>query len=323
MSATSTPTPLPCDNVAEPSRPSIGRKVIVLGDSTGKPGLETTKLPENVSLARSFTDLIAMIGQGERPLVLLGAGHMETAKALRDLPSRPLLGVLADEERPGQSVHVARALGLGCVFNVELLRRRSELDRIADWMERGGPPFGLAPHLEIGSEIRKHPIKTKEDKPAVISQVLEFVTPRRPDPSFLFEFRLILEESINNAIFHAFRDAGGREKYSIEKFERLEPGEEIELLFGADSRFFAVAVTDNQGRLKRDKILERVERQLNARGLLDQNGRGIHLVYSLSERLIFNLCPQKMTQVVILFPLTAVSPNRTSPVRPLMIFSHA
>ena len=57
---------------------------------------------------------------------------------------------------------------------------------------------------------------------------------------------------------------------------------------------------DNQGTLRRDRVLATLERQLGAKGLLDQSGRGLFLTYSLAGRLIFNLRRHHRTELVAL-----------------------
>jgi anti-sigma regulatory factor (Ser/Thr protein kinase) len=178
--------------------------------------------------------------------------------------------------------------------------------------------MGIVPHLSQGTEIARRPIRLRQDKAEVIEEVLNFARRLRADTKFLFELRLILEETINNALFHAFHDDQQQERYNIESFTGLGPGEEVSVEFGADRQTIALAVTDNQGTLRRETILGKILRQCSAEGLLDQSGRGLHLVYSLAGRCLVHLSHRRVTQVVTLFPVDHDSWPHAGLQRPLV-----
>jgi len=236
------------------------------------------------------------------------------------LPCCPVMAVIGSKDRMGYAFGTARRLGIGFVFPDDSLEHPLQLAKWMNWMIQGGPPFGIKAHLEQGTETKRIVVRTRDDKPAVISEILSFFSRLRDDKKSSFQLRLILEETINNAIFHAFWDASGNEKYSVANFAAMESSEAVEVEYGADSRTIAITITDNQGRLTRDKILEKIQRQLNTQGIFDQNGRGIYLVYSLSGCAVFNLSSGKTTQIVTTF---SIEPNvwpESSPLRPILIF---
>ena len=176
--------------------------------------------------------------------------------------------------------------------------------------------------MEAGAEIRGFDVRRKGDKPAAIESVLEFIAKAKRDSSFEFDVRLILEELLNNALYHAFQDVAGNEKYRIQDFEAIADDEEVRLTVGMDSRTIGISVADNQGRLTRDTTLGKLERHLTIQGLLDENGRGLYLTYSLAGRLIVNLQPGESSELVALFPHSPDSWPELSPSRPILIFEH-
>lgn len=273
----------------------------------------------------SLVDLLDWIRGKERPIVLIHAAalredDLEFASRLSDLPERPMLAVVGNEKTLDQAVNTARRLGLGRVFPADCQDFRDEWERWLAWMDSNGPGAGVAPHMEPQAPVKRYEVRTRGDKPEIIEEILTRLEPLRPEQAFQFEIRLILEETLNNALFHAFRTPDGREKYSVETLEAIAPGERISVELGLDSKTIAVAVSDNQGTLSRDTVLSKIERQLSIKGLLDQSGRGLYLTYSLSGRLIFNLKPARGTELVALFPLSESSWPERSKLRPVLIF---
>ena len=168
------------------------------------------------------------------------------------------------------------------------------------------------------------PIRAKGDKGPAIEEVLEFVRKIRPDDTaFHFDIRLILEEKLNNALFHAFLIENDEEKYSIDTFAQLQAGESVLLTYGADSSQIGISVSDNQGQLRRDKVLATLDRQMSVKGLLDENGRGLYLTYSLASRLIFNLTRGRCTELITLYPAAEPFENERSSARPILIFERS
>jgi hypothetical protein len=69
---------------------------------------------------------------------------------------------------------------------------------------------------------------------------------------------------------------------------------------GYDREKYAVSVTDNQGKLKKETVLYKIDRQLTGEGLLDDSGRGIHMSRLFADRMIINIDPNKRTEVILM-----------------------
>jgi anti-sigma regulatory factor (Ser/Thr protein kinase) len=324
----SSPPSAPERAVVQEAAPPSERCYAVLCPRGEIPRIQPGAEPGRTVFAHRLIDLVELIEREPMSVALLHTlsvreADYETARILRYLPSRPLVAALGGRESMDRAFGTASRLGIGGVFPDDCLQHPIDMELWTSWLENSGPGLGLGPHLDDGAVTFEIEIQSRADKSAAISEVLSCIGRARPDTKFLFELRLILEETINNAIFHAFCDSAGREKYRTENFTRLERGETVRLEFGSDSRSVGICVTDNQGRLHQDTILGKVQRQLSAQGIFDQSGRGLYLVYSLSGRLLFNLRSGKLTQVVVLFPTTEDAWSGCCANRPLMIFNRA
>lgn len=328
MSGFITPTPLPPDVLLERRGGLMERPLLILAPQDTVSLLKRWPVAKKTFFTHNLAELIELISGEREPLVLLDPrmiveGELDTARVLRDMPARPVVAVLAGAEKLHEALPLASQLGLGVVLPEDCFHSSTDLNQLAEWIASNGPPIGLASHLFPGTEIHRRLVAQRHNKAEIIEEILNFARKRRADTKFLFELRLILEETINNAVFHAFHDAQGNEKYNIETFENLAPDERVEIEFAADARTIAMAVTDNQGSLRRETILGKIQRQCSSEGLLDQNGRGLHLVYSLAGRCMFHLAKRRMTQVVTLFPIDHDSWPHAGLQRPLLIFSKA
>lgn len=279
----------------------------------------------DVRIVDNLPELIESLDGEDRPVIMLDGtfvkeGDLELLGGLAQLSSRPSMAILGTEQTIGESVTTARRLSCGQVFGADVLSHPSEINQLIGWIEAGGPPFGLEPHLEPGTKIHSLSIRCKPDKAEAVESILKFFGEFKSDQSFEFDLRLILEETLNNAIFHAFRDSEGREKYKIATFDCIDDDEEVRVSYAADSKTIALSVTDNQGGLDRDTVLAKFERQFKVEGLMDENGRGLYLTYSLSGRLLFNLVPGEKTEVVALFRREEDSWPELSADRPVLVF---
>lgn len=172
--------------------------------------------------------------------------------------------------------------------------------------------FGLSRYLAHTVEMYNLSISTFEEKNSSIERVINHFATTGFEIHELFDVRLILEEALNNAFFHAFKDRSGKEKYSLENFRGLEAGDKIRVEYGNGALFAGFSVTDNAGGLSVKTILTKLERQYNKEGLYDERGRGLYLARQLSSRMIFNIEQKRRTQIVALFDDTRRG-NRPKP----------
>jgi DNA-binding NarL/FixJ family response regulator len=114
------------------------------------------------------------------------------------------------------------------------------------------------------------------------------------------DMRLILDEIVTNAIYHAPAFPDGTEKYEEFADITLSPEEYVYLECGYDPEKYGIAVVDNLGRLTKDTVLYKIERQMSGEGVLDDSGRGLHMSRMFSDRLIINIAPKIKTEVILI-----------------------
>jgi anti-sigma regulatory factor (Ser/Thr protein kinase) len=176
-----------------------------------------------------------------------------------------------------------------------------ELGRTMENLIYPSKAFGLARYLREPMELVQRNITSLEDKQAMMEEAIKFFRRFRPHDTDISQIRLAFEELINNAIYHGFRRSTGAEKYALGAFERLERGEQVVVEFGRDKNFLGCSVTDNQGTMDISTVMKKLERQITREGILDESGRGLYLTRTLSDKMVINIHPAVMSQVVLLF----------------------
>lgn len=170
-----------------------------------------------------------------------------------------------------------------------------------DFIVRGlvtGAIFGLLRYLlEDGTIIEKHTITSTVDARRIQDHLLTLFQEKF---GTVGDMKLILDEIITNAIYHAPAYPDGTEKYQEFSDITLEPHEYIGIECGFDSEKYAVGITDSQGRLTKETVLFKIERQITGEGLLDDSGRGIHMSRLFADRMVINIDPNKKTEVILI-----------------------
>ncbi|MGD9201205.1 MAG: response regulator [Chitinispirillia bacterium] len=111
---------------------------------------------------------------------------------------------------------------------------------------------------------------------------------------------IILEELITNAIYHAPVDEDGKEKYIKHSKVKLDESEAVKICLGKDSEKYGVSVLDTSGKLTKERALFKIDRHIHGEGLLDEDGRGLHMSRIYSDRFILNIKKNKATEAIFL-----------------------
>jgi CheY-like chemotaxis protein/anti-sigma regulatory factor (Ser/Thr protein kinase) len=161
-----------------------------------------------------------------------------------------------------------------------------------------GKIFGLKQHLLSASTILgEYCITSSDEGKTVREQITELFTNQFGTSG---DMRLVLDEIITNAIYHAPGTTDGAEKYESFSDVVLEKDEYVYVECGFDQEKYAVSITDSKGRLSKEKVLDKLERQLTGEGVLDNSGRGIHMSRIFADRMIINIDPSKKTEVIVM-----------------------
>ncbi|MCX7011614.1 MAG: hypothetical protein NTW86_03440 [Candidatus Sumerlaeota bacterium] len=235
-----------------------------------------------------------------KPLVDCG---LDLTDALDRAPRRPTLAFVAGQEIESNS-HWMRRHRVGIHLPRSHPPSVGELRFILDSAADPTKSLGLEKHLPQGTPVAREPLRTVADKKRLIEEISRRMEGGGPEAPSAFDVRLVFEEIVNNAILHAF-SRPGRRLERLAQFDSLAPAEEILAQHSVGPRWVGLSVRDNQGRLTRDTVLERLHRQMSLSGLNDDNGRGLFLVRALASRLLISIIPGKVTEVTAIFDAQA------------------
>jgi len=112
--------------------------------------------------------------------------------------------------------------------------------------------------------------------------------------------KLVLDELLANAIYHAPATSSGAEKYPLFMEVELEPQDYVYVELGYDSEKYGISVEDGSGRLTRDLVLSKMERQISGEGYMDDSGRGLHMCRLFADRLVVNIERGKRTEIIVM-----------------------
>jgi len=162
-----------------------------------------------------------------------------------------------------------------------------------------GEIFGAERYLRKGEAqvLEKYCIKSSSEARAARDAIVEIVGEKFGNAG---DSKIVLDEILMNAIYHAPTRAGGIEKYSQFTEVELEPAEYIFVELGYDTEKYAVTVLDKCGALTRDIVLDKLHRQITGEGFMDESGRGLHMCRLFADRLVINIERNKRTEVIIM-----------------------
>lgn len=174
-----------------------------------------------------------------------------------------------------------------------------ELSGVVDnLLDRGGS-FGLTRYLSPDAIMVEETIRKSADIMTVFYQLRDFFAEcpvRNVDG-----LSTALLEAITNAVYHAIKLPDGSLKYRKgQEIEALAPAEWVQVHYGRDSERVGVSIVDQGGRITAEDILYWLERNISGAGLLDTHGRGVYLMHTLVDRLIFNLYPGHRTEIIVI-----------------------
>jgi len=158
--------------------------------------------------------------------------------------------------------------------------------------------FGLKRYLQSdGQIVKEYTITSSEDGNAVREEVTKIIMDKF---GAVGDIKLIMDEIITNAIYHAPVREDGSPKYEEYAPVKLTPSEYVRIVWGHDSEKYGVAIVDNQGRLTKDTVLFKIDRHVRGEGMLDDSGRGIHMSRLFADRMLINIKPGRKTEVIIM-----------------------
>ncbi len=284
-------------------RPSL----LVLDREPGAPSplYDTARQFGSLKLLSSLDELIEEANESPRSILLLDIATLrDTSRArlsrLQDLRKSHPTGLVTDLYLE-QYLMDLRSWGIYQVMVKTIPTTLDFFQHFVDCLKDPGSGFGLMRYMQGTCEVYARTAKTLEDKHRRVGEIIDHFATSGFDVHELYDVRLVLEEVLNNAFFHAFKDAEGNDKYNIHDFTELEEAEQIRIEFGSSGVTAGFCVSDSVGTLTLQTIFHKLERQLNHDGLFDESGRGLYLCRILSSVTVINIREGKQTQIIALF----------------------
>jgi CheY-like chemotaxis protein len=194
-------------------------------------------------------------------------------------------------------IRIAKENGITNIIPKTVPFNFKELDAMVNALVTGDI-FGLQRYLLPGGEtIERYCIKSSKEAQVIREQVTELLAEKFGTAG---DMKLILDEILTNAIYHAPMGDNGDEKYREYAEVTLQENEYVYLECGYDNEKYCVSIVDNQGRLTKETVLFKIDRQITGEGLLDDSGRGIHMSRLFADRLVININPNKKTEVILM-----------------------
>ena len=157
--------------------------------------------------------------------------------------------------------------------------------------------MALATIMGESASIESFDFRFYEDNNVLTSRLVALYTEEKISENVIVKARLILEELVNNALYHAFRKEGKAFKYETGKFKALREKDTVEVKFGYNERMCAVSVNDNAGMLKRGSVIDNLIVHDSKKGLYDRSGRGLYLSLMSSSGLCIDITEGVRTKI--------------------------
>ncbi len=185
----------------------------------------------------------------------------------------------------------------------------------------GDDLFGLDKYLLWGAKTYDLVVRDSRDKAQYVREVSALANRLGCTERVVELVETVVDELSTNAIFNAPRDPKGQTRYAhLNRREAvaLAGGEQGRLSYAFDGSYFAVALQDPFGGLTRETVVTYLERclkqtpdrQPGAGGA----GMGLFRAYRALSKLIFNIRPGELTEVIGLIDLRqSIKRFRTQP----------
>ncbi|MFP4013617.1 MAG: response regulator [Chitinispirillaceae bacterium] len=166
----------------------------------------------------------------------------------------------------------------------------------------GGTIFGLERHFTRNTPVHRMNIFRSNHLEQDAQKIVSFLN----DSQRVKRLELVIVELLTNAIFYGVMNESAENKEEWDHNFELSDETAVEVSVAADTEKYAVSVVDRGGRLKKQDVLYWLHRQIAQDergyplGLFDSHGRGLFIARRYIDRLIINIDPNKLTEVIII-----------------------
>ncbi|HEY5926628.1 MAG TPA: hypothetical protein VIV11_33305 [Kofleriaceae bacterium] len=181
--------------------------------------------------------------------------------------------------------------------------------------------FGADKYLLWGTELHVHTLTKSSHRSQLVAQLADSVRARGQSARVASMAQLVADELLSNAVHNAPVDSAGdhfRKDLARDSELELDDKHAVRLRWGCDARYLAIEVTDQFGSLDRDTILRSLAKS-DVRDSGGGAGMGIALAYRSCDHLVFNLSPDKKTEIIALIDVR-YPPSERAPVSSYNVF---
>jgi hypothetical protein len=188
-----------------------------------------------------------------------------------------------------------------------------------------GDIFGIEKYLPTGTDVQLTRLHNFEGRGRAIDEILKFADTAGVRRQIRGGIGQVCEELLMNALYDAPIDDEGRQIFgAIGPKERvdLSSPRPVSIRYAATPEAFLVAVRDRFGTLRKDVILDYIDKCLHATQQIDRKtygaGLGLYLIANAATLLCVNIAPGMATEVICAFDRQ----KARSPLRMLSVFVH-
>ena len=168
-----------------------------------------------------------------------------------------------------------------------------------------GDIWGLDQYFESSKNLHTRTVKGAAEINEVIDELLKTLDLSDSFDTATEFLRMTANELTTNAVYNAPVDAQNKPKYQQTDRKTkvvLLDSETVQISFCYDAQYIGIAVTDNFGRLTRDKIVRHLVKCVNNIEFVENKkggaGAGIYLAYYVSNQFIINLDEGKKLEAI-------------------------
>lgn len=162
--------------------------------------------------------------------------------------------------------------------------------------------FGLHNYLKPGTLLKAETVDSSES--ITRAQYLLHECMANLNVTNIELLSIAILEAITNALYHGPRDPKGGKKYDRGiNIQQVEVGDTVNITYGWDDEKLGIAIQDNGGSLSKEEVLYWLNRNATGTNVLDTSGRGFYLMHCIVDRVIINIKPKKLTELIFLIYL--------------------
>ncbi|MBN1409928.1 MAG: response regulator [Spirochaetales bacterium] len=197
---------------------------------------------------------------------------------------------------------------------------KGELISLCQKIVTGRNIFGLKNYMDETAEFICRELNDSNSIHPMIEEVVAFGLEKGMLKSNSTFLSIIIDEVLSNAIYHAH---GFTEQKLESKPVMLNADDKVDVCYGCGENVLGISVTDYKGKLTKKKILGAFKEVVDQKKLIEKaeqtgfditaritrSGRGLQMIRLMSNRYYFNIQPDRMTEVIILFDLKDNKPK--------------